>query len=382
MSIHRITLKSGTVRYAVRYRDGDQQKSRNFPTRAEAKAFDDEIGRLRRLGDLAWELERRDTTVAMLVADWWDRRAASLSASTRSTYGRHFDKRILPEFGTRRATTLRPGDIERWMQKMRDTGTGEPTIAHATAALQSVLTLAVRDGLLVANPVSGAQKPVVERTRYPHLIRPLAVERMLWDLRWRGMERDAVLVEILAYAGLRPESEAVTLRWRQVQDNTLTVTSRKGRSARVKVRSVPILPPLASTLAAWRMRRGRPGPNELVLPFGESEWTKDDWRNWQRRVFKPCAWFAGYLPADVRSRDLRGSFASLLIHEGRSVPDVARFLGHSPDVCLRDYAQVWEEFDFEKRVSAVDAIVSARATVRSEFARWQPVTGAGVRKAA
>lgn len=370
MSVHKRTLPSGRIVYEVRYRDGDKHRSRSFPTRDEAIRYDGELGRLRRMGDLAWEMQRRETTVAQLVADWWDRRAGQVSPDTRDAYGRHFDKRILPALGTRRAASLRPGDIERWMNDLRDGGAGEPTVAHALAALQAVLTLAVRDGLLIANPVSGVRKPVVERARHPVLIKPLQVERMTEDLRYRHRTRDAVLVELLAYAGLRPESEAVTLTWRQVRERTIVVTTRKGRNRRPRERSIPIFPPLARTLAEWRLRQGRPGPDELVIPNDGLPWSKDDWRNWQRRVFKPVAWWAGYLPADVRARDLRGSLASLLIHEGRSARDVADIMGHSPEVCLRIYSQIWAEFDYEHRLNAVETMESARTLVRTEYARW------------
>jgi site-specific recombinase XerC len=381
MSVRKRKLPSGKTVYEVRWRDAGRNRSKAFPTLGEAKTYDDEISRLRRQGDLAWEMARRDLTVLQLAEDWWERRASTVSKSTQSSYARHLDKRILPEFGSRRAVTLRPGDVERWMQKMRDAGTGEPTIAHAVAALQSVLTLAVRDGLLVANPVSGAHRPAVVRERHPVLIRPITVERMVWDLRWRGREREAVLLELLAYAGLRPESEAITLTWRQVTDRTITVTSRKGRQARPKTRSIPIFPPLARTLAEWRLRSGRPGPDALVIPCNGGPWTGDDWRNWQRRVFKPVAWWA-YLPGDVIARDLRGSLASLLIHEGRPVPDVAEIMGHSAEVCLRVYAQIWAEFDFRQRVSAVEAMESARARVRTEYARWQKAEEGFARNAA
>lgn len=381
MSVQKRRLPSGTIVYEVRWRDAGRNRSRSFPTRAEAKRYDDELGRLRRQGDLAWEMSRREITVEALMADWWARRSTTVSASTRESYGRHFDLRIRPEFGHRRAVTLRPGDIERWMQRMRDEGIGEATIAHTVAALQSVLTLAVRDGLLIANPVSGAYRPAVVRERHPVLIRPITVERMSWDLRYRGREREAVLLELLAYAGLRPESEAITLTWRQVTDRTITVTSRKGRQARPKTRSIPIFPPLARTLAEWRLRCGRPGPDALVIPCDGGPWSGDDWRNWQRRVFKPVAWWA-YLPADVIARDLRGSLASLLIHEGRPVPDVAEIMGHSAEVCLRVYAQIWAEFDFRKRVSAVDAMESARDHVRTEYARWRRDDEGGTRNAA
>jgi hypothetical protein len=41
-------------------------------------------------------------------------------------------------------------------------------------------------------------------------------------------------------------------------------------------------------------------------------WAGSAWDNWRERIFQPTAIAIG-LPRDTRPRDLRGSFASLLI---------------------------------------------------------------------
>jgi integrase len=118
-----------------------------------------------------------------------------------------------------------------------------------------------------------------------------------------------------------------------------------------------LLAPLAEDLAAWREQH--PG-GPLVFPSGKGrEWKDYDWRNFQRRVFKPAAVKAG-LPKDVRARDLRGSFATLLIFEGRNIAEVARQMGHSPEISLRDYISVVDEYDPSKRVDADEQIRRAR----------------------
>ena len=68
--------------------------------------------------------------------------------------------------------------------------------------------------------------------------------------------------------------------------------------------------------------------------------------------------------------DLRHTFVSLLIHEGRSVPYVAAMAGHSPRVCLERYAHAFAEAQLGAGVPMDEAITSARAEmdVRSEFA--------------
>jgi hypothetical protein len=65
----------------------------------------------------------------------------------------------------------------------------------------------------------------------------------------------------------------------------------------------------------------------------------DDWDNWRERIFRPAAIAVG-LPDDTIPRDLRGSFASLLILEGLNVLEVAPELGHKPSTCLDIYGRL------------------------------------------
>jgi hypothetical protein len=117
--------------------------------------------------------------------------------------------------------------------------------------------------------------------------------------------------------------------------------------------------PARPRLAEFRIRCGRPGDDELV--FGE--WSGDVWDNWRERIFQPTAVAAG-LPEDTIPRDLRGSFASLLIYEGLNVLEVAPQLGHKPSTCLDIYGRLFEEFDPARRRPAVEVIREARKAVR------------------
>ncbi|MFL5885411.1 MAG: hypothetical protein ACJ77M_10105 [Thermoleophilaceae bacterium] len=80
-------------------------------------------------------------------------------------------------------------------------------------------------------------------------------------------------------------------------------------------RGVRLLGPLATNLAEWRLARGRPeaGP---VFPGADGEaWTAEGFNKWRERTFRDALDAAGIERA--RPYDLRHSFASLLLHEGR-----------------------------------------------------------------
>jgi integrase len=61
-----------------------------------------------------------------------------------------------------------------------------------------------------------------------------------------------------------------------------------------------------------------------------------------------------------RRHALRHCFASLLLHEGRSVVYVARQLGHDARLTLSTYGHVIDELDDQPRVAAEHAIRAAR----------------------
>jgi hypothetical protein len=94
--------------------------------------------------------------------------------------------------------------------------------------------------------------------------------------------------------------------------------------------------------------------------FGD--WSGDDWDNWRERIFQPAALAVG-LPADTIPRDLRGTFASMLIWAGENVIVVAREMGHKPSTCLEIPGRIFEEFDPAHRHPAVDVIREARDAV-------------------
>jgi integrase len=166
---------------------------------------------------------------------------------------------------------------------------------------------------------------------------------------------------------VRPQ-EAVALRGRNVRKNTLLIEQAvadgelKGQKTGRPPRTVTLLAPLREDLAAWRAEQ-RPASDEVFLfPSSDGQpWREYDWRNWRRRSFPRAAGAAGV--GDPRPYDLRHSFASLLIHEGRhSIVEIAAQLGHNPTTCLSTYAHVIAELQEAPRVPAEQQIRLARAS--------------------
>ena len=85
------------------------------------------------------------------------------------------------------------------------------------------------------------------------------------------------------------------------------------------------------------------------------------YQSWRWRAIKRAIEAAGL--DHGRPYDLGHSFASLLLHEGRSVIYVARQLGHDGRLTLSTYGHVMDGFDDTLRLDAQTAIAEARAVV-------------------
>lgn len=107
------------------------------------------------------------------------------------------------------------------------------------------------------------------------------------------------------------------------------------------------------------MGAGRPDDSELVFP-GKCglPWTQSAYQSWRRRTFQRATQAAGL--SHARPYDLRHSFASLLLHEGRSVIYVARQLGHDARLTLTRYGHVIDELEELPAIPAESAISVAR----------------------
>jgi integrase len=127
------------------------------------------------------------------------------------------------------------------------------------------------------------------------------------------------------------------------------------------VRTVRLLAPLAADLREWRLASGRPNDDALVFPREDGEaWTKDDWDVFRANGWKTACKRAALAPGP-RPYDLRHSFASLLLAEGRAVHYVAAQLGHSPALTLSTYGHLIAEYEDAAQIDAEAEITTARS---------------------
>jgi integrase len=363
--------RQGRAVWRVRWRDElNRERSKVLGTKRDAEAFDAEIRRRKRTGELA-TMDAGKETLANFAEEWWRLYAVpNLAPKTLRVYADLWDRYVLPRLGGYPLRNLTPEVLARFRADLAGAGVGDPTIRKLMSIVQGVLQRAVEWHRLTTNPARAVRKPPQKRMRRIEPPSPLAVERMRARLRANGRLRDAILVCVLAYAGLRP-GEALALEWQHIGDRTILIEGAValGNVKETKTRqtrSVRLLPPLATDVAEWRLACGRPDGSTFVFPGLEGRpWADHDWRNWRKRVYAPVA-EAVQLDGS-RPYDLRHAFCSLLIAEGLSVVEIAQQAGHSPAMMLATYAHVIEELAGTERRPAEAVIRDARDKLVSEM---------------
>jgi integrase len=363
-------VKPGVWR--VRWREGDRNRSRVLGRKRDAEAFDAEVKRKRRLGELAL-MERGTESLAEFVQEWYAKYAVpNLEPRTIDLYEWLLNSHILPTLGGLQLRELSPETITGWRADLATKGLGTESQRKALKLLRGVLQRGVEWKRIPDNPARLVKLPRAESRPEVRPLPPEKVEAMRAYFVAKNQLEHAALVSLLGYAGLRPQ-EALALSWAHVRDRTLLIeqrlvggvirTSTKNRQNR----TVRLLGPVTQDLKELRLWQGRPPEKTLLFPGpGEGPWTKTVLGNWRKRAFKPAKAAAG--TPDATPYTLRHSFASLLIWEGRPITYVAAQLGHSSAMTLRTYAHVFEEFEDVDRTSAEAAIERARGKfVPSEY---------------
>jgi integrase len=357
MSVH----KKGSAN-VVYWRDQTgRQRSKSFRRKRDAEKFDQTIKDAKQTGTLTALDGGVQTLDDYVEQTWIPVHVAPLAPATGDLYARLYDGHVSPYLGAYQLRELTPEVIGRWQADRLAAGAPVESTRKSLTLIGGILQRALEAGRITSNLQRLVRKAAPAATNEVRPLAPAKVEAICGVLR----PRDRQFVQILAYAGLRPQ-EVRALRWGRVGERTLTVHAPKTRRHTTQPRSVRLLAPLAQDLREWRLLSGRPDDSVPVIPamtsHGEltaDEWTDVGYKQWISRVWEPALEQAG-IPYQ-RPYDLRHSFASLLLHEGRSVIYVARQLGHSATLTMKTYGHVIEELDEAPRISAEDAIIAARS---------------------
>ena len=272
MSVERIERKDGSVVWRVRWRQGGRNRSKVLGRRRDAEAFDAELRRKKRTGELA-ALDAGKETLAEFGEEWWRLYAEpNLAAMTLQVYAVLWDAHVLPRLGSFQLRELTPAVISRFRLQLEADGAGRVSIAKAMTLLQGVLQRACEwDRLSRTLPVRCASRAPPETERAQSRVHPAR------EPRGRRAGQSDRPLQVARHAGrrqMRHEQSVIFDTKRQhprsVEESACLSAERRacGPPALVRgPRGVPICASLRTRTPALSSRRRN---SCEVTPRGES----------------------------------------------------------------------------------------------------------------
>jgi integrase len=270
-----------------------------------------------------------------------------LSPNSQRTYGASlhaFETYFVQEGSDPSAHEIRPGHIVAFMTWRRDHAPDGSKVRRTLSArtvnkdrvvLHVVFAFGETLEIVDSNPVRKT-KPRKGDPREPLILDADQYEKLLGACEDRPMV--ALYVLTLGETGVRCDSEALWLRWEDVdlERGFLTVESvRKGRRTKSgKSRKVPMTSRLrkamAEHMAAYRMKTYRGKRTAWVFhhELARRHAEPGDRITGLRRAFAGAVKRAS-LPADLRQHDLRHRRITTWLQDGHPIAIVAKAMGHS-----------------------------------------------------
>jgi len=279
-----------------------------------------------------------EESLASYARTWLKGLAGNLKASTIDFYTDNVERYVVPALGTQRLPDISRADCRELIATARAKGLKLNTVKGIARTLSSMLSQAVEDEKLPANPAlrmgrhlrrGDEPKTVIQpftRDEAAHLV---TTARQHFS-RWHPWALCALRT------GLR-HGELLALQWGDIdwQGRFLLVQRNIVRGVATSPKShqrrrVDMSAQLFETLLAWRrlqrkrwIKKGKPLPPWV---FASLEGTALEERN-VRHVFTRILQKAEL--RQIRIHDLRHTFASLLLQHGESIVYVKEQLGHA-----------------------------------------------------
>lgn len=323
-----------TRRLAPAHVGGGKPRVGTLTRRQAQDALADLLTQERRaVGHGAYDHEPNGATFADVAASYLHHieHVRGRERATLADYRGSLNAYLLPRWGDRPVTSITPSEVEQLRDELMTGDISPRTVVRHLTVAHGVFKHAVRRYGLTRNPASAdlVDRPTV---RYSGEFRTLDAEQLAALVRAATSPQDAALYLTAACTGLR-QGELRALRWRDVDFASDRLHVRRsattGAAAQVKapksgkVRSVPMVPAVASALAKLGQREHFVDDDDLVFGNVVGEVEND---GLLRRRYAAALKAAG-LPA-VRFHDLRHLFGTTAVR-AFALSDVQAMLGHA-----------------------------------------------------
>jgi integrase len=339
-------LQSGEKRYRVYWRDpSGKPHGKVFRRFADARNSKRDLERSLDEG-LYRDPARGRITLEELWMEFIQAPPTPLAPSTRSLYEMLARIYLLPRFGQHRLNRIQPEDVRRFIADLAEQSVGEQSIRAAYRLLRRLLTFAVDDHRIGANPASKLHAPQPS-PRETMFLTPQQVASVAHAVP----PRYQALVLFLAYTGVRI-GEASALR---VKNLDLMHSRALIVEAAAEVRGERIVGPTKTRhnravrlpafvrdgLAAHLSEFGTPtDPDSLVFQGARGGPIRQN--AFRKAIFQPTARKVGINPPP-RVHDLRHTAVALAISTGAHPKQIQEMVGHSSiTVTLDVYGHLFE----------------------------------------
>lgn len=283
-------------------------------------------------------------TFREVAESWMANAQPRLKIKTWHSYRSLLDSVILPTWGEVEIGKIQSSRVRQFVTDTSERLSASRT-RQATRLLSKILSDAVLDGLLAANPCAGVKTPRLPQRE----VVPLPLDQAEKLIEAAEPPYD-LLLSILTFGGLRigealalrrSDCEMLKRRVRVAQSvaevgGHLSISGTKTHRTRYVSLPKSVIIRLAQHLEAVD-----PDPEALLFPArdgGPLRYSKVRDRAWL-----PALAAAGLDPKKITMHQLRHTCASLLIESGASPVAVANHLGHvSPAITLSVYSHLFE----------------------------------------
>lgn len=346
-------------KWRARYRDhAGKEYARHFDRKVDAQRWLDE-----ETADLVTgkyvDPKARKTTVDQWCDKWMEGYGSRRSSSVRQA--KVHLARIRKEFGSHPIGSVKPSAVKAWLTGLKLEGLSASYIFALHSRLSQVMTDAVIDGVVSANPCSRRTSPGAGKPR-PYV----ATEAQLWKLYELAEEKYRPALLLGAFAGLRT-AEACGLRTADVnflrrEIKPAVQYPAKLLKTEMSQETIPIPDALVTALSVQVAGHA----SETVLVDDEG----GQMGPWQvEREMRRIRVLIKDLPTGFRFHDLRHFYASLLIASGADVKVVQHRLRHaSAKTTLDTYGHLWPDSDESTR-TAVERIMSRKISIPADSSR-------------
>jgi integrase len=340
------SIRQRGASFTVRWRENGQRRSESHPDRPAAEAALAVILGNISAGRVGREPKPRPVpTISTLAAAWLARRMGTNRAARddRNRWNKHLE----PEIGQKRPAEVTQGFVRVLVERKLGEGLSSTSCKHIVRLLSTFYTDTIEQGYATTNPARAlprATRRLIKDAHDPRTTPFIEKQADIARVYAKLAEPFATMFITGALSGLRP-GELIGLAWGDIDlPARRMLVQRQVRHGKVgptksgKPRLVPIIDPLATVLAEWKLATGGEGlVFKPLTPWRQrSRFIKDaTMRTALRGAIEACG-----LPAMTWYHASRHTFASQHVMGGGSLAVLQELLGHSGIAVTQRYAHL------------------------------------------